>query len=481
MIMLLFSNLLLSVVFAQDYILQTQLAGEATTYSQGLSAMAFQQPASNLTEVQVARHIKGDTLFARNFSSENSNDLTGLGPVYNNSSCNACHARDGRGALPIIPRGQEWVQLKQNESIFLKISIQDSYDGEKHAANGYGEPSSVPGYGTQLFHVGLFSVRPDAPGTGQAKVWMKYDYTDFVFPDGEQLRLKKPVFKITDAYDPRLYQEDVRFSPRMGPPMIGLGLLEAIPEQDILALAQRDLSAYGIYGKPNYVFDIQKQMAGDRYPVSLGRFGLKANTPSVYHQTMGAFVNDMGVTNEAFPLESIVGTELYRILGLDSAPKIEVPTAIAEDIIFYSLTLGVPNRRDVNNPQVIHGAKLFTQIGCALCHQPSFTTGPSRLPALANQKIFPFTDMLLHDMGEGLADDRRDFDATGRQWKTRPLWGIGHTQTINPRAGFLHDGRAKTLEEAIVWHGGEAQFSQTQFINLDKADRDSLVLFLKSL
>ena len=286
---------------------------------------------------------------------------------------------------------------------------------------------------------------------------------------------------MTEAYDPRLYADDVRISPRMGPPMIGLGLLEAIRNEDILALASRDLSAYGIQGQVNFVFDIGKQMAGDPYPVSLGKFGLKSNTPSVYHQAMGALVNDMGVTNEAFPLESIVGTELYRRLGWDTAPKIEVPTGIAEDLIFYSLTLGGPNRRDVQNPQVVRGAQLFTQIGCALCHQPGFTTGPSAIAAFSNQKIYPFTDMLLHDMGEGLADNRRDFDANGRQWKTRPLWGIGHTQTINPRAGFLHDGRAKNLEEAILWHGGEAQWPQSNFVNLQKMDRDALILFLQSL
>ncbi len=468
-------------VHAQSYVYETQIAGDATTYSEGLSAMAFQKPASNLSEEQVNRHVRGDSLFSRNFSSEESNDLKGLGPVYNNSSCNACHARDGRGALPIIPRGQEWVQLGQNESIFLKISIEDGQSREKSVANNFGEPIPVPGFGTQLFHLGLFSVRSDFPGVGQAKVWMSYEYTQFIFPDGEILKLRKPIFKITDAYNQRIYERDVKTSPRMGPPMIGLGLLEAIPEQDILALAQRDLSAHGISGKPNYVFDIQKKMAGDVWPVSLGRFGLKASTPSVYHQSMGAFVNDMGVTTEAFPLENIFGTELFHLLGLDSSPRLEVPTQIAEDIIFYSLTLGVPNRRNVTDSQVVRGAQIFDEIGCALCHQPSFVTGPSQVSALSNQKIYPFTDLLLHDMGEGLADDRNDFDANGREWRTRPLWGIGHTQTINPRAGFLHDGRAKTLTEAVVWHGGESEQAKQKFVHLSKSDRDSLILFLNSL
>ncbi len=267
----------------------------------------------------------------------------------------------------------------------------------------------------------------------------------------------------------------------MGPPMIGLGLLEVIPEQDILALSYRDLTSQGISGKPNYVIDIRKKMAGNSWPVSLGRFGLKANTPSVFHQSMGAFVNDMGVTTAAFPLENIFGTELFQMLGLENSDRIEVSQSVAEDIIFYSLTLGVPNRRNVNDPSVVRGANLFNEIGCTLCHQPGFVTGPSEVPALSNQRIYPFTDMLLHDMGEGLADNRREFAADGREWKTRPLWGIGHTQTINPRAGFLHDGRAKNLKEAIIWHGGEAEIIRNRFVVLEKTDREALIAFLNSI
>jgi CxxC motif-containing protein (DUF1111 family) len=372
--------------------------------------------------------------------------------------------------------------LRQNEAVFLRISVEDGNPVPRDAAHNWGGPQAVPDFSTQLFHLSNFTVRPDMPGVGQAKVWMSFAYFQFTYPDGTPVTLRKPVFKITDAYSDRIYQSDVHTSPRMGTPMIGLGLLEAIPEADILALAKRDLSAEGVHGKPNYVYDIEKQMAGDPYPVSLGRFGLKANTPSVFHQALGALNGDMGVTNYAFPIESIFGTSLYRSLSGLQSNSVEAANDVADSIVFYSRTLAVPTRRNVENPQVLRGAQLFQQVSCTTCHQPSFTTGPNAvIPAFANQKIYPFTDMLLHDMGPGLADDRQDFDADGTQWKTRPLWGIGQTQTINPRAGFLHDGRARTLEEAILWHDGEARYSRDRFIALPASDRAALIQFIRSL
>jgi CxxC motif-containing protein (DUF1111 family) len=214
----------------------------------------------------------------------------------------------------------------------------------------------------------------------------------------------------------------------------------------------------------------------------MGRFGLKNNTPSVFHQSLGALQGDIGVTNYAFPVESIFNTPLFDAFKAKLGPvKVEAPNDVADALVFYSRTLAVPGRRDTENDIVKRGGQLFADINCTSCHQPSFTTGTHKISALSNQKIYPFTDMLLHDMGDGLADGRRDFDASGRHWKTRPLWGLGQTQTINPRAGFLHDGRARTLEEAILWHGGEGDYSKNKFAALPQADRDALVAFLKSL
>jgi CxxC motif-containing protein (DUF1111 family) len=470
-----------------DFITAKALGGDTTVYFKGQSIQSFKQPAANLTAGEDSLHLEGDAQFERNFTDDPSNFNYGLGPVFNNTSCAACHTRDGRGALPVVPGGNSWVPLMQNEAVFLRISIEDGSESSqpKTAANHWGAPKAVPGFSTQLFHLGAFGLREGAPGVGQAQVFMNYEKFHYTYPDGQALEIRRPIFRLENAYDgivSRLFQADVKTGARIGTPMIGLGLLEAITEGDILALAARDLTNEGVHGKPNYVIDIEKQMAGNPYPISMGRFGLKNNTPSVFHQSLGALQGDVGVTNYAFPLESILDTPLFDSFKPKLGNiKIEASREVADALVFYSRTLAVPGRRDTEDTIVARGGQLFADIRCTSCHQPSFTTGNHKIPALANQKIYPFTDMLLHDMGDGLADGRRDFDASGHQWKTRPLWGLGQTQTINPRAGFLHDGRARTLEEAILWHGGEAQYSQNKFVNLPKADREALVRFLKSL
>ncbi len=206
----------------------------------------------------------------------------------------------------------------------------------------------------------------------------------------------------------------------------------------------------------------------------------------------------MGVTNPLFKMESIAGTDLMKRYK-ENNPYFETycdtnvtdaDEFFAKSIVFYSETLSVPPRRNTDDPDVKQGGMLFESLGCVKCHHPSFTTASKytsysvdgqEIKELENQKIYPFTDMLLHDMGPDLADGRKDFDATGSEWKTRPLWGIGATQMINPGAGFLHDGRAKTLEEAILWHGGEALGVKTKFMDLKKSQRDQVIKFLESL
>jgi CxxC motif-containing protein (DUF1111 family) len=479
-----------------DFLRVTALGGDTTVFFQGQSLLSFNQPAANLTAEQLGRHVAGDSRFEKNFSDDPANYQPGLGPVYNNTSCTACHAKDGRGALPLFPPGSTWVPLRQNEAVFLRISIEDGTEATqpRNAQNLWGAPKPVPGFSTQLFHLGSFRLRPDLPGVGQAQVFMSFDKSSFTYPDGQVTELRRPIFKIENPYDQvidpvtgekksRLFAADVKTGARIGTPMIGLGLLEAIREDDILALAARDLSAEGVHGKPNYVWDVFKAMAKDPYPVTLGRFGVKANAPSVFHQSLAALNGDIGVTNYAFPVESIFNTPLFNAYTPPASHGgLEASDEVANLLVFYSQTLAVPGRRDTEEALTLRGGQLFADSKCTSCHQPSFVTGthPS-LPQLSGQKIYPFTDLLLHDMGDGLADGRRDFDADGRQWKTRPLWGIGQTQTINPRAGFLHDGRARTLEEAILWHDGEARFAKNKFVNLPKDDRDAVIAFLKSL
>lgn len=494
------------------------MLGGATTNTTGnQSSSGFDTPAPNLSADDLALHQAGDADFESAFIKAPSADfpaLDGAGPVLNNNACSNCHARDGRAnftsaALNAAP--ESWTKLGADAGVFLRISVAagDAACITPTAANDYCAPQAVPGFSTQLFHRGVLGARPDSAFSGQADVYVRFETTPLQYGDGGTVTLYKPAFQIRNPYDSpgeapgntaptsRLLQADVAASPRMGQPMFGLGLLEAIPESAILALADPDdRDGDGISGRPNWVVDPVKRARGDAAPRSLGRFGAKASTPSVLAQGASAYRNDMGVTNYLFPTENIAGTPLlasYRAANpLDDGQNgSEVSEDLLKRVMFYASTLAVPARRNVNDAQVQRGAALFDSAACVKCHHPGFVTGehagifgPSgtlAVPAVQGQTIYPFTDMLLHDMGEGLADHRSDFAASGREWKTRPLWGIGLTQTVNPLAGFLHDGRARTLEQAVLWHGGEAERAKESFRTMSAEDRAALIAFLKSL
>ncbi len=468
----------------------------------------FAAPAANLSKSNLELHELGDENFEQPFVAAPSDEhprFDGLGPVSNNKDCAACHPDDGRGSPP--PFTETWKKLGDDESLFLRISIETDDAGYcvPAAVNNYCAPVAVPGFSDQLFHRGLPQLRPDSPGTGQADVYIRYETQEIEYLDGERITLRKPVFQIRNPYDSpgekpgdntppvsRLFQDDVRAGARIGNHVFGLGLLEAVSEQDILALADEDdADGDGISGRPNRVLDPEKKMSGDPEPVSLGRFGWKANTPSIAVQSLGALRGDIGITNFLFPEESIAGTPLHDDYlsrnpddtGRDAEGNPEADDEFSDSVVFYIRTLHVPARRNIDDPTVIRGARLFDAAGCAACHHPQFVTRkhPAGIVELENQEIFPFTDMLLHDMGEGLADGRRDFQATGTEWRTPPLWGIGLTKIVNPDAGFLHDGRASTLEEAILWHGGEAETAKENFRTMKKGDRNALIKFLESL
>jgi CxxC motif-containing protein (DUF1111 family) len=262
-------------------------------------------------------------------------------------------------------------------------------------------------------------------------------------------------------------------SPRVAPPVFGLGLLEAIDEADILALADvEDTNGDGISGKPNYAWNI---VEGKK---TLGRFGWKAANPSVLQQSAGAYNEDMGITSFVFPKESSFGQPQYD--GLDD--EYEVSDSLLQCVAFYIRTLGVPARRSADNTTVLHGKQLFMDAKCVACHTQKMRTKINvAFPEMSNQVIFPYTDMLVHDMGSELADNRPDNEATGVEWRTAPLWGIGLTKVVNGHQNFLHDGRARTLLEAVMWHGGEALQAKEFVSNLSKEDRDALIQFLQSL
>jgi CxxC motif-containing protein (DUF1111 family) len=291
-----------------------------------------------------------------------------------------------------------------------------------------------------------------------------------MFSDGTPFQLRVPTYTLTGMY--AALPPGVLFSPRVAPAVFGLGLLEAVPEGQIVSRADpRDRNRDGISGRANYVWDAVKGRK------ALGRFGWKANVPNLIQQTAGAYNGDMGVTSDLFPAESCEG----QFPGCESHP-VEIEAGVVADVALYTQTLAVPARRDLDDPVTRRGESVFYAVGCNGCHTPTLRTGRLRgVPEVSNQVIHAYTDLLVHDMGPGLADDRPDFQASGREWRTPPLWGIGLVETVNGHTNFLHDGRARTLLEAVLWHGGEARTARYKVTRLRQQDRDALIAFLESL
>lgn len=421
--------------------------GETTVFVK--TSQAFGLPATNLSVENLEKHLVGDKAFGALFVASPAPRNGGLGSVFNNNSCNGCHPSDGRASVP--------ENLNGLSGLFLKISVQETDE--------HGGPAPVPGFGTQLQHQSVYGFQPEA------KMSVSFQEKTFSLADGTVVTLQKPVYSIASPYIP--LPENVLISPRIGMPVFGLGLLEAIPESAILANADpNDQDKDGISGKANYVWDIVSGI------LKLGRFGWKAGTPSVLVQSAGAYNEDMGLTNYLRPVESSAGQS-------NSDPNAVSPEVSREDlenVVFYLKTLGVPAGRDFDDPEVIAGHHIFEKINCSSCHVASFTTGTyAGIPEIGNQKIYPYTDMLLHDMGDDLADNRNEFLANGNEWKTRPLWGIGLTALTSGHTSFLHDGRARNLTEAILWHGGEAEKSREDFSKLSTKDREALLNYLLAL
>jgi CxxC motif-containing protein (DUF1111 family) len=310
---------------------------------------------------------------------------------------------------------------------------------------------------------------------------VRVDYTPVPvrFKDGTEVELRKPTLQITQlGYGPM--HPDTRFSARVAPPMIGLGLLEAIPDEAILANAEAQAKdKNGIAGRPNRVWDDAQQKT------VLGRFGWKAGQPNLNQQNVHAFSGDMGLTTRLRPVDDCTDAQTackQAPNGNGAEGEPEVSDNILRLVLFYSRNLAVPARRDVSAPEVLAGKTLFFQAGCQSCHTPKYTTAANAAePELANQVIRPYSDLLLHDMGDGLADHRSEFQASGRDWRTPPLWGIGLTQAVSGHTRFLHDGRARNLLEAVLWHGGEATAAQQQVLSFNAEQRAALLAFLNSL
>jgi len=419
------------------------VAGLATAWNR--TSSAYEEAPPNLSAKGIADHDAGDEAFEESFVLSSDHPNAGLGPQFNNTSCVSCHIRNGRG-LPVA--GQLLLRVSQ--------SVNDS--AEPDTSQPLGSQRNTPPVeilGNQIQDFAVAGVVPEA------QVDIEWVESSGKYPDGTTYSLRSPSFKVTVAHTGKLLPDSIDISPRIPPAVYGLGLLEAIEEKDILALADPgDKNGDGISGRANRVWNETMQ------DYSLGRFGWKANSPNLLQQTADAYLNDMGIHSSMFPAE-------------DGSIEIDDTTLMAATA--YSQTLAVPARGSVNDPQVMHGEQLFSDVGCVACHVDSYVTGEHTYPSISGQTIQPYTDLLLHDMGEALADGRADYEANGREWRTPALWGIGLAQTVLPYAGFLHDGRARTLEEAILWHGGEAEKSALAFKQLDATARADLLRFLSSL
>ena len=422
---------------------------------------AFSRPLPALDPVHRAAFHAGRSLFQQVWTvgpSEGRPDLNGLGPLFNRQSCIACHAKNGRGEPP---EGEN----DSMRSTLVRLSVPGGGAGDA--------PQPHPVYGDQFNPDGI----PGVPGEGRATlVWS--ERIDRL-ADGTPVALRRPDLRLSNlGYGP--LGPEVMTSVRMAPPLVGLGLLEAVPEADLLALADPDdRDGDGVRGRVNLVWDAA------RGTFAVGRFGLKANQPSLRQQNAGAFDGDLGLTSTVFPQHGCTAAQTACRAAAGEDTENAGPELSDEQldlVTLYTRALAVPARRNANDPLVRVGEGLFSAIGCAACHTPTLRTGPSpALPDLAGQTIHPYTDLLLHDMGEGLADGRPDFQATGRQWRTPPLWGLGLTAVVTDRPTYLHDGRARTLLEAILWHGGEAGPVREAVRRMPSLNRKALLAFLESL
>jgi CxxC motif-containing protein (DUF1111 family) len=407
---------------------------------------------NSLTAEQGAARRRGEAFFNTPFvpapSAATLRD--GLGPLFNSASCESCHNNLGRGQPPSaggLP----------STSVVVQFSWRDEA----------GRWRPHPTYGSNLNPLAIDGV------VAEGQLHVEYETVQGRYADGTEWTIRRPRHTIVDlAYGP--LDGNTRFSPRMTPPVIGMGLLEAVPEASVLALADpEDHDGDGISGRPNWI-------VGADGRTRLGRFGWKANQPDVRAQTVAAFNAEQGITSPDLPTSGCT-TVQTACLSRPNGGTPEIGEQDLQTLLLFMQTAPVPARRDLALPTVRRGATVFLQARCAACHVPTLTTADAPLRVLADQQIHAFTDLLLHDMGPGLADGRPDHEASGSEWRTPPLWGLGRAAEIGTQPAYLHDGRARSLAEAVLWHAGEAERSRQAFIALSSADREALLTFLNSL
>jgi len=444
--------------FSRPEAFEAMPAGAATT-KKLVNRDSFSLPAGNLDFAGQERFNLGNGFFTKVWVSAPAATKAsdGLGPLFNARGCQNCHLKDGRGHPPADAD-------HPSESMLVRLSVPGT------PAPGM-DVVPDPVYGTQLQQAAIAGLK------GEAR--LAVDYTDLkvTLGDGTIIALRAPHYALTDPQYGD-FAPGIMLSPRIAPQMIGLGLIEDVPDADILAHADPDDRDHdGISGRA-------RLLPGG----ALGRFGWKAGMAGITAQVAGAFAADLGISTplddrpygDCTPAQTACR---QRPTGVDAEQGLtEAPDPILALVTFYSQNLGVPQRRDVGGADVLAGKALFYAAGCPSCHVPKFVTSraaPQREHRF--QLIWPYSDLLLHDMGPGLADNRPEGDAGGSEWRTPPLWGIGLTQTVSGHTLFLHDGRARNLTEAILWHGGEAQRARDGFAAMRAGERSNLIAFLESL
>ena len=431
-----------------------EFPGGDTTNKLLMGSNAFISPASNLSPENEALFFSGNSWFNQSWVIAPASATTrdGLGPLYNAVSCSSCHFKDGRGRA---------FSNDGVSGVLMRIS--------RPGQDADGESIPDPHYGTQLQDHAIGGVMPE--GTLE----VRWEERPGKYADGTSYSLRYPTYTVKD-WNYGEPADDLLMSPRVATSVIGMGLLEAISEEDIEAMADPDdLDGDGISGRINWVPDI---VANKK---SIGRFGWKAEQPTVGQQVASAFSGDIGITTPLFPESSCASTQSVCDEQI-SGGEPEIDDRIFHRIEVYSQTIAVPVRRGWQSEELRRGKKVFQDLGCNSCHRASYTTGEHpTLDELSNQKIWPYTDLLLHDLGPELADNRPSYSANGREWRTAPLWGLGLVRTVNKHNHLMHDGRARGFAEAILWHGGEAEDSRAKFVQLDAEDRRKLLQFLGSL
>ncbi len=430
---------------------ETLLSGGSTTVFQE-GPNAFAMPLANITRANRRAHVVGNSFFNKNWvlSPSSTSARDGLGPLYHARSCSACHVRDGRGSP--TKDGRTGIGL------LFRLSIPAKTGGD-------------PNLGLQL------AVNA-TPGTEpEGKVEIIYEMVRENLEGTGAISLRRPEYKL---HANPIYGDthpETRLSPRLAQPLVGLGLLEAVEEKTILALADpNDANKDGVSGRARYVLNPENQQT------ELGRFGWKASQPSLRLQTAVAFHRDIGITSNIHPEEDFTISQARIIKPVPRGEPPEIDDMKLGRVVTYLRTLAPPAQRNLKDQGVVKGEQIFTRAGCAMCHTPVLKTGPNAyIDELKNQLIRPYTDLLLHDMGDALSDRIDKEGVSGREWRTPPLWGIGLTKTVNGNTFYLHDGRARTLEEAIMWHGGEGLDAKKAYANLPETQRALLLQFLHSL